>query len=142
MTNESLHYRLAFVYGHGDTYINPYNQEINICDYTKSAMFGFLYALVTAFVISVVIMVFFAWVPLAIWSVINQSTALLLNEHHANAHCSFLFLSIVICLGVMFLEYLEKQPSVVKYKPKKPSFISQAYESFKNKYCFKIKIEG
>ncbi len=131
LNKDSLHYRLATVYGH----FPKYEIETDLCSYTKQVIKGIYPVLmITALggFLSIPTGNFLAWVAyLFTFGQINPNELTIV----------FMVLAaLVVSLFGAFC-YNEHQKTKPDKPPKPDNFVGLAYKSVKNKMCVKIELE-
>jgi hypothetical protein len=127
VNRNSWHYRLAKL---GN--VRPY--ELNICNYIRCFLGGVGYITFCAalvFIACFLVGDFLAWVAAMLVNLIyfDPGVAALIATSIFGAAFLFLLCFLISHFGVKAFESADS------------SFIGAAYDSFKNKYCFKVKVQ-
>ncbi len=141
VSSKSWHYRLATTYGF-ETQFDISNNNVDICSYSRSVVFGTISALLltaAGVMIGAPVSQVLLWLGVC---VVNNSFVDPLNAR-------MIAVGMVEILGVSLYVVLSSLYKVIKKVSKKfprkekqetsPSFVVQAYHSFKDKYCVKVK---
>jgi hypothetical protein len=127
----SLHYQLALLGG-----LSKYNDDSNICEYTRHVLFGSLFAIVIGLIIAFIGMVLSHMLFAIGFSLVY---GILIFTDPAIA--GFITTSIgLFWFGMWKLtESAKEHRRNAPDEPKKPDgFVKHAYKSWKEKYCVKV----
>lgn len=141
LNKNSWHYRLADKY----TQRGVWDDGENICLYTKQVLKGSVWALFLTFILSFVVLSF---MDFFIWLYVSISTGLWTTPRELSGFAIVIILlsacGVVAYIGVQTIEWLKESDNRFAQKTSSmvnPSFISEAYKSFKNKYCIKVEFK-
>lgn len=129
--SKSLHYKLALLGG-----LSEYDDDSNICEYTRHVMFGMVIALLIGLLIAFMGTILANMVFAVGFSLVY---GMLIYSEAASAG---FFVSTIgtIWFGIWKLsESAKEHRNKTRNEPKKPDgFVKHAYKSWKEKYCVKI----
>lgn len=137
-SKKSLHYRLAHVYAKCYEWDLQY---MNICEYTRKVLFGFFLAILLSFVVGGVLGGF---TDFLIWFYVALTTGQYVELHSVGIFGVSIVVGSLVLVGSAMLKdkyHSYKRHKVIHEQPKPPSFIAEAYRSFKDKVCFKVNFE-
>jgi len=131
----SLHYRLATVYG---SYDGSWDCDKNFCTYSKSVFRGFLLTLV---IVIAGVMLLAPQINMLIWLAVRLPSQKLIPPDEINSFIiGATFIAIEIVGGLLVLKFKlgDSKTYISNIIPTTPSFIKTWYQSFKDKTCVKI----